>query len=83
MPYCYMVFMLVFFLSMSSNRKVTVHVPEELLKKAQEATGEGVTATIRKGLQLVSAATAYEEVRKFRGKVRFSIKLKELREDRG
>jgi len=67
---------------MKTSRKITIHVLDELLERALEATGEGVTATIRKGLELVAAATAYEEVRNLRGKVRFAIKLKELREDR-
>lgn len=32
-------------------RKVTVELPERLLREAQESTGEGVTATIRRGLE--------------------------------
>ena len=68
---------------METTRKVTVYVPEELLERAREATGDGVTATIRKGLELVASSMAYDEVRKLRGKVRFSIRLRELREDRG
>ncbi|MBI2820608.1 MAG: hypothetical protein HYX74_00150 [Acidobacteria bacterium] len=67
---------------MPSGRKVTVHVPEDLLRKAQKSTGQGVTATIRKGLELVSAAEANRRLRQLRGKVRFSIDLESLREDR-
>jgi hypothetical protein len=64
-------------------RKVTVHLPGDLLRDAQAATGKGITETIKRGLQSLATARAYQELRKMRGKVRFSINLKELREDRG
>jgi hypothetical protein len=67
---------------MSAARKVTVELPADLLHKAQESTGQGVTATIRQGLELVAAGRAYAELRKLKGKVRFSIDWRELREDR-
>lgn len=67
---------------MSSNRKITLEIPQDLLRKAQRSTGEGVTATVRRGLELLAASTAYEELRKLRGRVKFSVKLKELRKDR-
>ncbi|MBI1892788.1 MAG: hypothetical protein HYS14_01555 [Candidatus Rokubacteria bacterium] len=67
---------------MRSVRKVTVELPRELLRKAQKATGEGTTATIRKGLELVAASRAYEEIRRLRGRVAFSVDWKKLREDR-
>ena len=66
---------------MPDNRKITLEIPEDLLRKAQQSTGEGVTATVRRGLELLAASTAYTELRKLRGKVKFSIKLKELRKD--
>ena len=68
---------------MAAARKVTVEVPEALLRKAQRSTGEGITATIRRGLELVAAGPAFEELRKLRGKVEFSVDWRELREDRG
>ena len=67
---------------MSINRKITLEIPQDLLRKAQRSTGEGVTATVRRGLELLAASTAYEELRKLRGRVKFSIKLRELRKDR-
>jgi len=67
---------------MSTNRKITLELSEDLLRKAQKSTGEGVTATVRRGLELLAASTAYAELRKLRGQVKFSIKLKELRNDR-
>jgi hypothetical protein len=36
-------------------KKITVDVPEDLLRRAQESSGQGITATIRAGLQLVAA----------------------------
>jgi hypothetical protein len=67
---------------METARKVTVEVSEKLLRRAQESTGKGITATIRTGLELVAAGRAYENLRKLRGKVSFSIDLAELRQDR-
>jgi hypothetical protein len=44
---------------MKTPRKITVEVPPELLEKAQEASGTGITQTICMGLQLVAASRAY------------------------
>jgi hypothetical protein len=67
---------------MGAARKITVEVPPELLKKAQEASGRGVTQTVRAGLELVAASRAYDRLRQMRGKVRFSRTLEELKADR-
>jgi hypothetical protein len=67
---------------MPSTRKVTVHIDTALLRKAQQRTGKGVTATIRHGLRLVTAGEVYDRLRALRGKVRFSLDLKGLRADR-
>lgn len=64
------------------TQKVTVHIEGDLLRRARERTGKGVTATVRQGLELVAASKAYERLWALRGKVKFSIDLKELREDR-
>ncbi len=64
------------------TRKVTVHLPEALLRKAQKATKKGLTETIRDGLRLVSAGEAYRELQRLRGKVKFSVNFRTLREDR-
>ena len=63
---------------MERIRKITVHVPADLLVKAQETTGSGITATVRQGLQLVAAADTYRRLRELRGKVRLSIDLDRL-----
>jgi len=67
---------------MASMRKVTVNVPAELLEKAQEASGAGITQTVRTGLQLVAASRTFARLRQLRGKVRFSRSLALLRSDR-
>lgn len=67
---------------MSNAKKITVHVPEDLLKKAQKSTNQGITETIRRGLQLVAASESYEALRRLRGKVKFSLDLTKIRDDR-
>jgi len=67
---------------MAASRKITVEVPAELLEKAQQASGAGITQTIRTGLQLVAASRAYARLRQLRGKVHFSRSLAELKSDR-
>ncbi len=67
---------------MSEARKITVELPADLLVRAQESTGQGITATIRQGLEMVAASRAYAELRRLKGKVAFSVDLQELRLDR-
>jgi hypothetical protein len=67
---------------MDTARKITVEVPEDLLEKAQLASGAGITQTVRTGLQLVAASGAYASLRQLRGKVRFSRTTAELKADR-
>jgi hypothetical protein len=67
---------------MATTRKITVEVPQELLEKAQRASGTGVTQTVRMGLQLVAASRTYARLGKLRGRVRFTRTLAELKADR-
>jgi hypothetical protein len=67
---------------MGTGRKITVEVPPELLKKAQQASGTGITQTVRTGLRLVAASRTYDRLRKLRGAVRFTRTLAELKADR-
>ncbi len=67
---------------MEAAKKITVQLPEKLLKKALTATGKGITPTIRQGLELVAASKVYAKLRSLKGKVPFSINLKDLRADR-
>jgi hypothetical protein len=67
---------------MASVRKITVEVPEDLLERAQRASGSGVTQTVRTGLGLVAASQAYARLRQWRGQVRFSRSVARLKADR-
>ncbi len=63
------------------RKKLTVEIPGDLLERAVAVTGKGITPTIRRGLELVAASGAYARLRELRGRVKFSIKLSDLRED--
>ena len=63
------------------RNKLTLEVPEDLLNRATKATGEGITPTVRRGLELVAASGAYAKLRALKGKLKFSVKLAELRAD--
>jgi hypothetical protein len=67
---------------MSAARKITVEVPQDLLNKAQRASGKGITQTVRTGLQLLAASQAYDRLLQSQGKVRFSRSWQELKDDR-
>jgi hypothetical protein len=64
------------------ERKITVHVPDDLLERAQKSSGQGITETVRQGLRLVAAGDTFRRVAKLRGTVKFSVAVARLREDR-
>jgi hypothetical protein len=63
------------------HQKITAHLPKDLLRRAQQATGKGITETLREGLELLSAREAGRRLRALRGKVKFSVDLNALRRD--
>ena len=65
-----------------ATQKITVHVDQALLQRARKRTGKGVSDTIREGLTLVAAGAAYQKLRALRGRVKFSVDVRTLREDR-
>ena len=67
---------------MGTAKKITVEVPTELLRKAQEASGAGITQTVRTGLELIAASRAYARLLKLKGRVHFSRTLADLKADR-
>jgi hypothetical protein len=67
---------------MKDLRKLMVLVHSELLRKAQKAARAGINETVRKGLDSLAASDTYNGLLKKRGKVKFSVSLSELREDR-
>ena len=62
-------------------KKLTILVPQHLLRRAQRATKAGATPTVRKGLELLAAHDAYDGLRKMRGKVRLGLTWQEMRGD--
>ena len=41
---------------MITMQKITAHVPADVLRRAQAATGKGITETVRLGLDLLARA---------------------------
>lgn len=64
------------------ERKITIHVPGDLLERAQKSSGQGITETVRQGLRLVAARETFRQVAQLRGTVKFSLDLARLRDDR-
>ncbi len=68
---------------MAKEKKVTVMLPTELLGRALKASGTGITATLRKGLELIAAKDAYKGLLALEGKFDLGIDdLNEFRKDR-
>jgi hypothetical protein len=60
-------------------RKVTVLLPDDLLRKARKRSKLGITPTLRQSLQLYAAQDVYDRLLKMRGKGGFSLTWQELR----
>jgi hypothetical protein len=67
---------------MSKNKKITVILPEDLIARALEASGDGLTPTLRKGLELVAAKNAYRELLKLKGKFDLGLDFEQIKKDR-
>lgn len=67
---------------MKAEKKITVMLPEDLLARALKASGEGITPTLRKGLELVAAKDTYKRLLKLKGKFDLKIDLNESRKDK-
>jgi len=65
-----------------ATTRITVRLPTALLRQAQATTGEGVTGTVRRGLQRIVAVDAQKKLRELRGKVPIAVEVETLREDR-
>jgi hypothetical protein len=66
---------------MSKIRKITIDVPGDLLEQAQAETSAGISETVRVGLKLLAAASAMRDLRKLKGKIKFSKSASELKGD--
>lgn len=61
-------------------RRVTANLPVDLLKKARHVTGQGITETLIKGLEMVRRAGAAKKARGLFGKLNLEIDLETSRE---
>jgi hypothetical protein len=60
-------------------KKLTIMVPQDLLRRAQRATKTGATPTVRKGLELLAAHDVYDRLLALEGKVKFGLTWQEMR----
>lgn len=60
-------------------RKVTVNLPDSLLRAAIQATGQGITDTIVEGLRELEKREKRSALRQLKGKVQFELDLKKTR----
>ncbi len=67
---------------MGHPKKITVDVDSELLQNAQRRSGESISDTVRLGLQLLAASSAFDKALKLRGKIRSGLSWKQIKEDR-
>ena len=67
---------------MTSTRRVTANLPEELLGEAMRVTGKGITDTLVEALEQVRRSGAYEKALALKGRLRLDIDLEHSRERR-
>lgn len=59
--------------NMGPIRRITANLPAQLLAKAQELSGQGITETLVQGLELICRKEALEVARRLRGHVRLVV----------
>jgi|GEM_PF-2344658 len=63
-------------------KKVTMELPEGLVKAALSETKQSLTETVRQGLEILVARRASKTLAGLRGKLDLKINLTDLRRDR-
>lgn len=63
-----------------ASRRVTANLPKALLAAACRSSGEGITDTIVRGLELVKRQAAAEKAKQLKGKLKLDVDLDESRE---
>lgn len=63
-------------------QKITVNVPEDVLADAQAVTGEGITQTVREGLERIARSRVYKKMGELHGGCDIDLDIDALREDR-
>jgi hypothetical protein len=61
------------------TKRVTANLPAELLTDAVKITGQNVTDTIVRGLELVRRSAAYDVAMKLKGKVQIELDISKAR----
>ena len=61
-------------------KRVTVNLPDDLLRDAEQVTGRGITETLIEGLRLVARRRAYTKALELRGKLDLRIDMEVSRE---
>jgi hypothetical protein len=64
----------------ATTKRVTVNLPDELLREAAAVTGQGITETLIAGLKLLAQRRAYTKALALRGKLDLRIDLDMSRE---
>ena len=62
-------------------QKITANLPSSLVGEAMKNTGLGITETLKRGLELLNNSSFYEEALNKKGKIKFNISTKSLRQD--
>lgn len=62
-----------------AHKKITANIPAQLLARAQELTGLGITETLVAGLEELDRSHKRSALRSLRGKVRFELDLEKTR----
>ncbi|MSP62178.1 MAG: hypothetical protein EXR72_17965 [Myxococcales bacterium] len=65
---------------MNAARRVTANLPADLLDKACQTTGKGITDTLVAGLELVRRSAAAVKARRLKGKLHLRVDLEASRE---
>lgn len=63
-------------------KRVTVNLPDALLREAEKVTGKGITETLIEGLQVIARRRAHAKAMALHGKLDLRIDLEESRERR-
>jgi hypothetical protein len=63
----------------ATAKKVTVNLPVDVLARARQITGKGITDTIVDALRELERSRDRQGLRALRGRVRFELNLKETR----
>ncbi len=62
------------------KRRVTANLPVDLLRKACAVTGEGITETLTRGLEMVRRSASADRARSLRGTIDLRLDLEGSRE---